>query len=184
MNQRERRVVFLGGALVIGAVAWRGGLGQAVAEWGDARARLAAESDRVADLEQQAQRRDAIGLRLQQRFGPAATRPLGAVVEVQADFPAAVREALGGAGLKVASVSVQGVQRVREVSGVSLVRVLVEGTAEGHAVPAVLAGTRSLPRVTRLEEVRLTRNGDNWSLRMVLSTPARRGNSGEERGQG
>ena len=182
MNAREKRVVLAGGLLVVAAVAWAGGAGDAAARWGEARERLAAEADRVAELGERARRRDAVAGRLRQRLGPAAAAPLPTVVEAQADFPTAVREALGGAGLGVASVSVQGVQRVRELPGVSLVRVLVEGSAEGGSVPAVLAGTRSLPRVTRVEEVVLTQEDGGWSTRMTLSTPARRSADAEGAG--
>lgn len=167
-------MVAVGGALVLGAVAWRGGLGGAVAAWGEARERLNAESARLADLGRRAQQRDAVAGRLRQRLGPAADAPLPGVVAAQAAFPGEVRAALGRAGLEVGSVAAQGVQRVRELPGVSRVRVRVEGVAPGGAVPAVLAATRSLPRVTRVEELQLTKEGDKWSLRMALSTPARR----------
>ena len=182
MNAREKRVVLVGAALIVVGAVWRGGAADAVARWGDARAQLAAESARVADLTRRAERRDAVGGRLRQRLGPAATQPLPAVVEAQAGFPAAVRAALGGAGLSIASVSVQGVQRVRELPGVSLMKVLVEGSADGGQLPAVLAGTRSLPRVTRVEELRLVKENDAWSVRLVLSTPAERGTPAGERG--
>ncbi len=184
MNAREKRVVIVGGVLILVGAVWRGGAADAVARWGDARARLAAESARVADLTRRAERRDAVGGRLRQRLGPAATKELPGEAEAQAGFPAAVREALGGAGLSIASVSVQGVQRVRELPGVSLVRVLVEGSADGGSVPAVLAGTRSLPRVTRVEELRLVKADDGWSVRLVLSTPARRGGDDGAGGRG
>ena len=175
MNAREKRVVVAGGALVLVAVVWRGGLGEGVAAWGQARERLSAESARLEDLGRRAEQRDAVAGRLRQRLGPAADAPLPGVVVAQASFPAQARGALGDAGLEVGSVSVQGVQRVRELPGVSLVRVRVEGTAGGDAVPAVLAATRSLPRVTRVEELQLAKEDDRWSVRMVLSTPARRG---------
>ncbi|BAM03560.1 hypothetical protein [Phycisphaera mikurensis] len=175
MNAREKRVVIAGAALLLVGVAWRGGGAEAIGRWGDARARLAAEGDRVAELGRRAEQRDAVAGRLRQRLGPGAAAAPAPLVEVQAAYPAEVRAALGDAGLGVESVAVQGIERVKNLGSVELVRVRVQGEADGTDLPAVLAATRAVPRPTRVEEIQLERqDGDGWGVRLRLATPALR----------
>ena len=190
MTPSEKRTVLIGLAVVGAAVLLRGGLQPAVAAWREARTAVANHEKQLDTLDTQLDRRDARLRRLRQKYGPAIETKLLPVSEVRVRFPQAVQETLKQGGMSVASVALQGVRRQREVPGVSMVSLRVEGTVGGESLPKVLAALRGCEVLALIEDARIEKgggkgggrgrrsrggdggNGQSFELSLMLVTPA------------
>ncbi|MEM1026616.1 MAG: hypothetical protein AAGJ38_00870 [Planctomycetota bacterium] len=178
MTQRERRTVTIGLGVIVLAVLLNFGFGPVFASWQDARDMARDHRDRMSSLETMLDRRDVKQSQLELRFGKGVGRDLPTVSEARVAFPEVVQKTLGASGMELSTVSLQGVRAVREVAGVSMVSLRVDGTVAGAQLPDTLAALRGGELLTLVEEVRMDKgrdrgrgDGPSYELTLVLATP-------------
>ncbi len=178
MTTREKRTVFIGLGVVVVAVLLNLVLRPGLDAWQAARGTIAQHELQLENLEGQLADRDIKRRQLAQKYGPAVSKPLVTVSEARVAFPEAVQNALKRGGLGVSTVTLQNVRRVREVPGVSLVSLRVEGGTQGKQLADVLASLRASEVLALVEDLRIERgdgggpDGAPYTLSFVLSTPA------------
>lgn len=176
MSSRDRRALLIGAGVVLAAVVYRVALSPAVAVWSEARQAVIDHESVIDRVDVQIDRREAIHARLRERFGPAIDRPLPMLEDVQVAFPKVVRDAMGKGGAQPGSVDIQGVRKLRDVPGVSLVTLRVNAVCDANAIPAVLDGLRTADRIVIIDAIELSMaqpgNRSKWTMTLQLSTPA------------
>ncbi len=176
MTPREKRTVLLGLGVIAAALLLRGGLGPVYGTWRDARAAVSQHDEQLDTLESRLDRRDQRLRRLRAKYGPAVDAELVPVSEARMRFPDAAQQALQKGGLGVSSVALQGVRRSRELPGVSLVTLRVEGSVKGQQLPHVFAQLRGCTMLALIDDARLEKsqngNEQQFAVSLVLSTPA------------
>ena len=176
MNDRDRRALLWGGALVAAAVLYRVVLSPAVDRWGEARAEGALYTQRLEQAENKLERRDVLFDRLADRFGPAVTQPLQPLEQVRVAFPQAVQAALGRAGVQPQQVEVQGVRRLRGVTGVSTLSLRIQANVGDASIARLFNELRNCGHTVVIDSVNLSMaqpgQRQQWQLMLSLSTPA------------
>lgn len=176
MSPQDRRAVLFGAAVIALGLLAKFAVMPAAAHWSGLRTVAAQGEARLADIQHKLDRRDAILARQRQRFGPGVEQPIESVQEVWVSFPQAVQQALSKAGLKIESVELQGVRKLRKVPGVSLVSLRVRGTCGPDALPKVLASLQSAKQLIIVDrfDISMVKTGarDKWSVTLMVSTPA------------
>ncbi len=179
MTPRERRTISIGLGVVVVAVTLNLLVRPVFASWQEARTALADHDRRLESLELRLDRRDTKQRQLAQKHGPAVGQPLPSVAVARVKFPETVQAVLNSGGMSVSSMSLQGVRRMREVAGVSLVTLRVDGETSGARLADVLAALRGSELLALVEDVRLEKGGDNgrgegpsYQMTLVLATPA------------
>lgn len=179
LTERDKRAVKLGAAVI--------GLGLIVrlivmpftAHWGELRETVSSHEQRITFIEQKLDRRDAVVTRQRPRFGPGIESPLQPVDSVQLSFPQAVQKALGSGGLGVSSVEPQGIRKLRDVAGVVMVSLRVRCGGGPDSLPQALASIQGAEQLIIVDsfDLSMAKPGDrsNWSVTMLLSTPALEG---------
>ncbi len=175
MNDRDKRALRIGGVLVGVAVLYRLVLSPMLAGWAEARAEGAMYTTRIIQFEDKLDRREDLRKRLRERYGSAIDRPLLSIDELRVAFPRSVQDALSRASIEITQVEVQGVRRLRNVSGVSSFALRVRGTCNDRAIPAMLNELRKADQVVVIDSLDLTMSApgrrDQWQLVLTLSTP-------------
>ncbi len=163
-------------ALVGAALLYRLVFSPVLGAWVQSRQAVEVGSVMLERLEEKIERRDAIRARLEQRFGPSVHRPLQTVDEARVAFPASAQEAIQRSGASATQVEVQGVRRVRDLPGVSMLSIRVRVMCEASALPAMLKELNYTDFAVVVESMQLTMANpgqrDQWQAVMVLSTPA------------
>ncbi len=176
MNDRDRRALVIGVVLVAAAGAYRFGLSPALDHWREARSVAAQRQAVVDDLHAKLGRRDALMARLEPRFGPGVHEPLDAAENVQITFPRAVQQAISRGGGKPTQIEVQGLKRIRGVTGVELLSLRVRIDCPSRSIPEILQQLRAaeLPVIVESLDMVMANNNrrDEWRLSMTLSTPS------------
>lgn len=179
MTQRERRTITIGLGVIVLAALLNFGLGPFFASWQDARETVRTHHDRMSSLQTLLARRDVKQSQLEQKFGGAVGRELLTVSEARVAFPEAVQATLGAGGMSLSTVSLQGVRTLREVSGVSMVSLRIDGSVAGARLPDAFAALRASELLALVEEVRLDKGrdrgrgeGPSYEVTLVLATPA------------
>jgi len=179
LTARDRRAVWIGSAVIGLGLILRTVVMPAAAHWGDLRAVVSEGESRMAAIEQKLERRDAVVMRQRARFGPGVENPLLPVQRVQISFPQSVQKALGQGGLGVLSVEFQGVRKLREAPGVVMVLLRVRCAGGPDALPQALAAIQNAEQLIIVDRFDLTMtqpdDRGNWSVNMLLSTPALEG---------
>lgn len=179
LSARDRRAVMVGLALIGLGLLARFIVVPGLEHWRDVRAVMSDGTARLMIVEQKIKRRDAVVDRQRQRFGQAVGQPLATIEEVRVSFPKTVQQALGQAGLGVSSIELQGVRKLREAPGVSLVSLRVRGMCGAPALPQALEALRSAEQLVIVDrfEIGLVKSDsrDQWSVTLVVSTPAIQG---------
>ena len=175
MSSRDRRALLLGAGVVLAAVLYKVALSPAMTTWSEARQAVANQDALIARIDAQIDRRQAIHARLRDRYGPAIDRPLPTLEDMQVKFPKVVRDAMGRGGAQPGSVDIQGVRRLRDVPGVSLMTLRVNTVCGGNAIPAVLDGLRTAEQIVIVDSIELSMaqpgNRGKWTMILQLSTP-------------
>ena len=176
MNAREKRTVLIGGAVIAVAVILNLGLRPVFAAWGEARETMAAHRDRVDTLEQRLDRREVKARQLTQKYGPSVTAPLPTETDAKVSFPEATQKALRSGGMGVSSISLQGARRLRDVPGVSLLTVRVDGSVSGAKLAEAFATLRGSELLALVEDARLEKSGGgpegpSYNVTLLLATP-------------
>jgi len=176
MSPRDRRAVIIGGALVIFAAGWRFAVEPVMTQWRDAREQAEVQRAMVSAIEHRASRLDAMQQRLETKLGPGVAKPIRHVEDARLNFPREVQEMLQKAGMKITRVELQGVRKLREAPGVSMLSIRLEGATNGIATPKVLMQLQTSETLMIVDDLRLAHgNGHAWTMAMVLSTPVTEG---------
>jgi len=176
MSERDKRTVKIGGAVLLAALVLKFGVMPMVNAWQAARDKVDAYQASLVSLQTTLDQRAMAMQVLRQKYGEAVDEDLLSEEHTRVVFPQAVQQALRQGGLNVTNVQVPSVRRVRELPGVSMVTVRVEGTCEGGAMPRVLASLAACERWTIVDRFETSMaqpgNRQSWNVRLTLSSPA------------
>lgn len=176
MSERDKRTVKIGGAIVVAALVLKFGVLPAFDGWMAAREKVRGYETRLVGLQTMIDERALSMMMLKQKYGDAVEKSLLSEEETRIVFPQAVQQALRSGGMGVQSIQVPSVRRVRELTGVSMVTVRVEGSCPGNALPRVLSALAACERWAIIDrfEVSMAEPGNrgSWKVRLTLSTPA------------
>ena len=176
LNPRDRRALLWGGGLLAAAALYQLALSPVLATWSEARAEGAANLERLTQIEDKLERRTQLHDRLTQRFGPAVVEPLQSLEDVRVSFPKAVQDALGRAGVQPQQVEVQGVRRLRGVTGVSTLSLRIQANVGDASIARLFNELRNCGHTVVIDSVNLSMaqpgQRQQWQLMLSLSTPA------------
>lgn len=177
LTQRDKRAMVLGGAVLLVALLAHYVIVPGIDRWQAARAAAAQYESKLVDLQTRLDRRDSVLQRLEAKYGPAVHRPVDDVETLSTAFPEQMQALLGSAGIGFTSIELQSVQKVRDVPGLAMVSVRVQGTSNPNQMAKFMAAAATAERIVLLDRLQMTRKDrpDQWNVSFVLSTPAREG---------
>jgi hypothetical protein len=175
LSTRDRKALTLGLTLLAVLVAARFVLLPTLSAWRHNRAIAKAAAAGFEELEAQKARLDHQQRRLGDMFGDAIAQPLEPLELVQVRFVKRVEQALSQSGVGIAAMSPQPVQPLRELQGVSVVRMRVEATCRFENLAKCLTqlpNAQQLILVDQLSAQGVEGKPGELKLSLVLSTLA------------
>jgi len=175
MTDRDRRAIYLGVGVVTALALVQFALLPWVASWRDARQRITTARTQLLELEVQVSRISGLRRRVEDVLGPAAGRPLPMLKDAQVRSVKAAEQLLQTGGVQVTSVRPQAVQPLRDLPGISMAVLQVDGQAQFMQVPACLASIGSAEMLLLVEKLTLAPSPQQpgmMAVTLVLAAPA------------
>lgn len=173
---RNRRAIYAG-LVVLACLA----AGQFVVlpwldHWSGARARIAAARAELTTLETQVRRVTGQRKRLDDVLGPSVGKPLPNAEEAQVRAIKAAGQTLQMSGMQAISVRPSPLRALREVPGVAVASIQVEGQGMFMQIPQCLAAIRNAEPLLLVEKLSIgpsQRQPGYMALTLVLGAPAK-----------
>ena len=144
--------------------------------WRDARHRITGAREELKELEAQVRRVWAHRKGLDDALGPAATKPLPNAEEAQVRAIKAAGQVLQMSGMQVISVRPSPLRPLREVPGVAVASIQVEGQGMFMQIPQCLAALRDAEPLLLVEKLTIgpsQRQPGYMAMTVILGAPAR-----------
>ena len=173
LNQRDRRAVMVGAALLVAILVVRYAVFPWFDHWSDQRDRIDSNTSLLGGLEAMHRRIEMHKTNLHALYGPAVDRALQDVQVTKVTFHKTVQESLKAAGLKFDKIREQKARPLRKTPGLVIVPLQLSGAkCKIDQLAKFLAKTRRSQMIIMVDRLNVAVSGDKLEVDIVVATLA------------